>query len=111
MLGGGGGGGHCAPPPPPPLVFGAQEKPGWDRVKRREGTAGVYLELGLVMKIYSYEKRYEPSNEKTNLTPENSSSRFLHGNVLLWPNCKLLKTEPKNLLKRSSYGSLKSRNT
>ena len=25
-----GGGGQCAPPP---LVFGAQKKPGWDRVK------------------------------------------------------------------------------
>ena len=54
---------------------------------------------------------FEPPREKTNLTPENSILRYFHRNVLLWPNYDVLKTEPKNSLKRQSYGSLKSRNT
>ena len=53
----------------------------------------------------------EQPRDKTNLTPENSILRFFHGHILLWPNYNLLKTEPKNLLKRQSCGSLRSCNT
>ena len=39
--GGGGGGAQCAPPPLP-VVFGAQKKPGWDRVITTESQQSLW---------------------------------------------------------------------